>query len=70
MKVKISLVVAVAVILLYAIHLGRGVRLEVALPGAGGSLEVTGQSTSHTEAIETASGGERKGATTPPLRSE
>lgn len=45
MKMKVFLVVTVALILLYAIHLGRDVKLSVKLPGTGASLEVTDQRT-------------------------
>ena len=41
MKMTIFVVVIVAMILFYAIHLGRGVKLEVRLPGTDASLEIT-----------------------------
>ena len=44
------LMVAVAIVLLYAIHLGRGVKLNVRLPGTGASLEVTHRHAGRTEA--------------------
>ena len=43
-------VVVVAIVLLYAIHLGRGVKLSVRLPGTGASLEVSDGR--HAERIE------------------
>ena len=39
MKMTVLWVVVVAIVLLYAIHLGRGVKLSVSLPGTGASLE-------------------------------
>ena len=45
-------VVVVAIVLLYAIHLGRGVKLSVRLPGAGASLEVSdGRHAGRTETL-------------------
>lgn len=41
MKMTVLWVVVVAIVLLYAIHLGRGVKLSVRLPGSGASLEVS-----------------------------
>ncbi len=41
MKMTVLWVVVVAIVLLYAIHLGRGVKLSVSLPGTGASLEVS-----------------------------
>ena len=41
MKMTALWVVVVAIVLLYAIHLGRGVKLSVRLPGTGASLEVS-----------------------------
>ena len=41
MKMTVLWVVVVAIVLLYAIHLGRGVKLSVRLPGTGASLEVS-----------------------------
>jgi len=41
MKLEFLWVVVVAIVLLYAIHLGRGVKLNVTLPGTGASLEVS-----------------------------
>ena len=48
---NIFLVVTAALIVLYAIHLGRDVKLNVRLPGTGASLEVTGQRTEQTEIL-------------------
>ena len=44
------LMVAVAMVLLYAIHRGRRVKLSVRLPGTGASLEVTHRHAGRTEA--------------------
>ena len=53
MKTTVIWVVVVAIVLLYAIHLGRGVKLSVRLPGTGASLEVSDGR--HAERIETLS---------------
>ena len=55
MKMTVLWVVVVAIVLLYAIHLGRGVKLSVRLPGTGASLEVSDGR--HAERIETLSPG-------------
>ena len=39
----------VAIVLLYAVHLGRHVRLSIRLPGTDASLEVTEQPADATE---------------------
>ena len=52
MKMTVLWVVVVAIVLLfYAIHLGRGVKLSVRLPGTGASLEVSDGR--HAERVET-----------------
>ena len=52
MKMTVLLVVVVAIVLLYAIHLGRGVKLSVRLPGTGASLEVgDGRHAGRTESL-------------------
>ncbi len=55
MKMTVLWVVVVAIVLLYAIHLGRGVKLSVRLPGTGASLEVSDGR--HVERTETLSPG-------------
>ena len=54
MTMKILLVVAVAVVILYAIHRGKDVKLSVEFPGTGASLEVTDR---HAGSAETLSPG-------------
>ena len=49
MEITALWVVLVAIVLLYAIHLGRGVKLSVRLPGTGASLEVTDRHAGRTE---------------------
>ena len=52
MKMTVLWVVVVAIVLLYAIHLGRGVKLSVSLPGTGASLEVSdGRHAERTETL-------------------
>ena len=52
MKMMVLWVVVVAIVLLYAIHLGRGVKLSVRLPGTGASLEVSdGRHAGRTETL-------------------
>lgn len=52
MKMTVLWVVVVAIVLLYAIHLGRGVKLSVRLPGSGASLEVSdGRHAGRTDAL-------------------
>ena len=53
MKMTALWIVVIAIGLLYAIHLGRGVKLSVRLPGTGASLEVSNGR--HAERIETLS---------------
>ena len=55
MKMTVLWVVVVAIVLLYAIRLGRGVKLSVRLPGTGASLEVSDGR--HAERTETRSPG-------------
>lgn len=55
MKMTGLWIVVVAIVLLYAIHLGRGVKLSVRFPGTGASLEVSDGR--HAERAETLSPG-------------
>jgi hypothetical protein len=55
MEITALWMVVVAIVLLYAIHLGRGVKLSVRLPGTGASLEVSDGR--HAERIESLSPG-------------
>ena len=50
-----AVVVLVAMVLFYAIHLGRGVKLQVKLPGTDASLEITDdQHSGHAETLDEA----------------
>ena len=71
MKMTVLWVVVVAVVLLYAIHLGRGVKLSVRLPGTGASLEVSdGRHAGRTETLNPGPIGAGDDATDSARRSE
>lgn len=58
MEMTVLWVVVVAVVLLYAIHLGRRVKLSVTFPGTGASLEVSdGRHAGRTETLSPGSTG-------------
>lgn len=71
MKMTVLWVVVVAIVLLYAIHLGRGVKLSVRLPGTGASLEVSdGRHAGRTETLSAGPTGVGDDATDSALKSE
>ena len=71
MKMTVLWVVVVAIVLLYAIHLGRGVKLSVRLPGTGASLEVSdGRHAVRTETLSPGPTGASDDATDSARKSE
>lgn len=71
MEMTVLCVVVVAAVLLYAIHLGRGVKLSVTLPGTGASLEVSdGRHAGRTETLSPGPTGAGSDATDSASRSE
>ena len=55
----------VAIVLLYAVHLGRDVRLNIRLPGTDASLEVRDQHGDPTSSVEAAVVQRREGPKRP-----